>query len=87
MKAACLKCASYEPPPTMAPSEDSELPPEAGGPQRPPPVSNKVDGPIMDSQNALFANTQTFDVDKLNQAILAYRPVRYPFRTKTKLGG
>lgn len=74
MKVACLKCASYEPP--MYPTEEAE---PSAPPQRPTGNTNKLDGVAMDAQNTLFANAQTFDVEKLNQAILAYRPVRINF--------
>lgn len=68
MKAACMKCAAYEPPtlpphhPTLPTRPVTTLPP-------------KLEGGISDPENTLYANAQTFDIDKLNHAILAYRPV------------
>lgn len=69
MKAACAKCAMMETPQ-----------------QRPQPVApqiedhHKLDG-ITDPENTIYANQQTFDADKLHQAILAFRPVRHVHTT------
>lgn len=65
MKAACAKCATIEapPPPPPTPIAKPTLPPT--GPK----------DTISDPENSVFANQQTFDPEKLHQAILAFRPV------------
>lgn len=74
MKAACAKCAAMEVP-SFAP------PPTTPKPTSPPPEEQyKIEG-ISDPDNTIYANQQTFNPDKLHQAIIAFRPVR--FLTKT----
>lgn len=70
MKAACAKCASLEPvapppaPTTPAPAAPSEEPPQADA--------------QFPGANSVYpnANVPGFDIEKLNQAIMAFRPVR-----------
>jgi len=70
MKAACAKCASLEPvtpppaPTTPAPPAPSEEPPQADA--------------QFPGANSVYpnANAPGFDIEKLNQAIMAFRPVR-----------
>lgn len=69
MKAACAKCAalevpSFAPPPPPTPKPTTSPPPE----ERPKPE---------EQENTIFANQQTFDADKLHQAIIAFRPVSF----------
>jgi len=84
MKAACQKCASYEtaaatPPTAPSPQLQPQVQRQPKPPTHPHPHPQattfeiKDDG-ITDPQNTLFANAQTFDSEKLHQAILAYRP-------------
>lgn len=65
MKAACAKCAAMDAPALPKPQPT------------PPPLEDhhKLDG-ITDPENTIYANQQSFDADKLHQAILAFRPVR-----------
>lgn len=69
MKEACAKCASVEARPAQP------LPTQPITTMRPLTTSNNKDG-VSDPENSLYANQQSFDAEKLHQAILAYRPVR-----------
>ncbi|KAK5645900.1 hypothetical protein RI129_004364 [Pyrocoelia pectoralis] len=72
MKAAASKCAAFN----MAYKPQYYQP---GG--RPIPVSPpKLDEGIADPENTIYANAQAqIDVEKINQAILGYRPQKYPY--------
>lgn len=67
MKAACAKCAAMEVP-AIAPQPKPTSPP--------PEEHHKLDG-TADPDNTIYANQQTFDADKLHQAIFAFRPVGF----------
>lgn len=69
MKAACAKCAVLETPVIMPQPRPTTTPPPP-----PPQEIHKHDG-FADPENTIYANQQTFDADKLHQAILAFRPV------------
>ncbi|XP_065163473.1 LOW QUALITY PROTEIN: uncharacterized protein [Atheta coriaria] len=76
MKAACAKCATYEQPQPTAQALPRPPPPPHGSydnrePQIPP--------QIADPENTMYANQQTIDPEKLQQAILSYRPLNNPF--------
>lgn len=69
MKEACAKCASMET--RLTPTTPSQLT-TTNRPSTA--VNNNKDG-VVDPENSLYANQQSFDAEKLHQAILAYRPV------------
>ncbi|KAB0798692.1 hypothetical protein PPYR_09685 [Photinus pyralis] len=75
MKAAGAKCASYN----MAYKPHFYQPAARPIPAAPP----KMDEGFADPDNTIYANAQAqIDVEKINQAILGYRPVqhqKYPF--------
>lgn len=63
MKAACAKCALYEAPPPSTPAPPVSTEETAQGDSQPP------------SANSVFQNANPgIDVEKLHQAIMAYRP-------------
>lgn len=70
MKAACMKCAMYEAPQPQSQPHHPMMPPRPLGN-----IPSKLDDGITDPENTIYANAQAFDVNKLNHAILTYRPV------------
>ncbi|ENN79515.1 uncharacterized protein LOC109534792 isoform X1 [Dendroctonus ponderosae] len=71
MKAACLKCATYEAPAAPA---TTAAPPQPSSTEDP----GQADANLPAANPAYSGNAQGIDVDKLHQAIMAFRPVSHP---------